>query len=100
MLCRETPTASASCCCVQPRSPRSSLTRFRTLGDVKLAFHHNDRAEISECQVYSTLYTCCTLGRYVLDSLIGLPVLFLRFVMRNYLFFQHFMTLGAEHMAH
>src|SRR3954447_12003901 len=29
MLCRETPTASASCCCVQPRSPRSSLTRLR-----------------------------------------------------------------------
>src|SRR6267378_1954901 len=52
MLWRETPTASASCCCVQPRSLRSSLTRFRTLGDVKLAFHHHYRAEIQGCQVY------------------------------------------------
>src|SRR5262245_8532643 len=31
MLCRETPTASASCCCVHPRSRRSSRTRLRTL---------------------------------------------------------------------
>src|SRR4051812_36344708 len=32
MLWRETPTASASCCCVQPRSLRSSFTRLRTFG--------------------------------------------------------------------
>src|SRR6267378_3875763 len=31
MLWRETLTASASCCCVQPRPRRNSFTRFRTL---------------------------------------------------------------------
>src|SRR3954462_12024451 len=32
MLWRETPTASASSCCVHPCSSRSSLTRFNTTG--------------------------------------------------------------------
>jgi hypothetical protein len=32
MLCRDTPTASASCSCVQQRATRSSLTRFRIFG--------------------------------------------------------------------
>src|SRR2546426_836661 len=39
MLWRETPTASASCCCVHPRSRRSSRTRLRTLPMDKLTLH-------------------------------------------------------------
>src|SRR5215510_4687453 len=53
MLWRDTPTASASCCCVQPRPSRSSFTRLFTFGvmtsklyrevwgDVKQACHRD-----------------------------------------------------------